>query len=141
MFSRNRTSALTWAFVVAVLSLALVYLLKLRLGKGTQPLALGDRPIPAPRDTGEITIADTADDLKRIEGIGPKIAAVLSAAGIRTYQRLAQTPAGELKQLLRDRGLRLADPATWPEQARLAAAGQWDEFERLLQTLKAGRRA
>jgi predicted flap endonuclease-1-like 5' DNA nuclease len=57
------------------------------------------------------------DDLQRIEGIGPKISGLLQAAGIT-----------------------IADPATWPEQARLAAAGRWDELEILQEELKGGRR-
>jgi predicted flap endonuclease-1-like 5' DNA nuclease len=83
------------------------------------------------------------DDLKLIEGIGPKIAAVLQAAGIVTFAQLAETEVDRLRQILNDANpnlLRLADPATWPEQAGLAARGDWEAFETLLDTLKGGRR-
>jgi predicted flap endonuclease-1-like 5' DNA nuclease len=83
--------------------------------------------------------APTADNLEVIEGIGPKIAGVLAANGISTFAQLAATPASLIKQILDKEGLRLADPTTWPEQARLAAAGDWDGLNALQARLKAGR--
>jgi len=80
------------------------------------------------------------DDLVAIEGIGPKIAGVLKAAGIATFADLAATDASRLSDILHDANLRLADPATWPEQAQLAAEGKWDEFKALQNSLKGGRR-
>jgi ribosomal protein L30 len=80
------------------------------------------------------------DDLVAIEGIGPKIAGVLKAAGIATFADLAATDADRLSEILHDANLRLADPTTWPEQAQLAAEGKWDEFKALQGSLKGGRR-
>lgn len=83
------------------------------------------------------------DDLKRIEGIGPKIADVLQTAGILTFAQLADADVSRLRQILQDadpRLLRLADPASWPEQAALAAAGQWEALAALQKELKVGRR-
>lgn len=80
------------------------------------------------------------DDLEMIEGIGPKIAAVLRDAGINTFPELAAADPSALRDVLRSAGLRLADPTTWPEQARLAAEGKWDEFETLVSGLRGGRR-
>jgi predicted flap endonuclease-1-like 5' DNA nuclease len=85
----------------------------------------------------------TADDLKRIEGIGPKISSVLQAAGIATFAQLAAAEVSEIEQMLEEadpRLRRLADPTTWPEQAQLAAAGEWDALAALLSELKGGRR-
>ena len=45
-----------------------------------------------------------------------------------------------LREMLRAVGYAMIDPATWPEQARLAAAGQWDELKTLQESLKGGRR-
>lgn len=88
------------------------------------------------------TVASDGDDITRIEGIGPKIAQVLHQAGISTFAQLAATDADQLRAILQQEPqLRLADPATWPEQARLAAAGQWDEFNQLTDQLRAGRKA
>jgi predicted flap endonuclease-1-like 5' DNA nuclease len=86
----------------------------------------------------------TPDDLQRIEGIGPKISGVLQAAGIPTFARLAMTEVWQLRQILEQadpRLLRLADPTTWPEQAKLAAEGAWDALQELQDELKGGRRA
>lgn len=83
------------------------------------------------------------DDLKRVEGIGPKIAGVLQAAGIATFAQLADTDVEQLKQILGQADpnlLRLADPASWPQQARLAADGAWEELAKLQDELKGGRR-
>jgi predicted flap endonuclease-1-like 5' DNA nuclease len=80
------------------------------------------------------------DDLKRIEGIGPKISGLFREAGITTFAQLADTEVSWLKQIVLDAGIRIADPTTWPDQARLAAAGRWDELETLQDELKGGRR-
>ncbi len=81
------------------------------------------------------------DDLTKIEGIGPKIAGLLQAAGITTFAQLAQIDVDRIEQILTAAGprFRLADPASWAQQASLAAAGQWDELEKLQAELTAGR--
>lgn len=83
------------------------------------------------------------DDLTRIEGIGPKISSVLQAGGITTFAQLADTDVDQLREILEQsdpRLLRLANPTTWPEQASLAAAGNWDALKALQQELKGGRK-
>lgn len=80
------------------------------------------------------------DDLKRIEGIGPKISSALQAAGITTYAQLAATEVSRLEEIIRQAGIRIGFPVTWPEQASLAAAGQWAELKALQSELKGGRR-
>ncbi len=81
------------------------------------------------------------DNLEIIEGIGPKIAALLSVSGITTFKQLAATEVGKLEKILNDANLRIADPTSWPEQAQLAAAGKMDELKTLQDTLKGGRKA
>jgi predicted flap endonuclease-1-like 5' DNA nuclease/uncharacterized membrane-anchored protein YhcB (DUF1043 family) len=80
-------------------------------------------------------------DLKIIEGIGPKIEEVLKAAGIDDWGTLAATEPGRLKDILEEAGgrFRMHNPYTWPLQARLAAAGRWDEFNQYQDELKGGR--
>lgn len=80
-------------------------------------------------------------DLKRIEGIGPKIEEILNNAGIHTFQQLAEANVERLQIVLEEAGerYRLADPGSWPRQARLAAADKWDELATLQDELKAGR--
>jgi len=83
-----------------------------------------------------------ADDLKRIEGIGPKISGLLREAGIVTFAHLADASVAEIRNILEaadPRLLRLADPTSWPEQASLAASGEWEALQALQREMKAGR--
>lgn len=80
------------------------------------------------------------DDLTAIEGIGPKTQAVFRAAGLVSFAQLAATDPIELDRILDEAGLRLGNPSTWPEQARLASAGDWKGLEKLQDELKGGRR-
>lgn len=84
--------------------------------------------------------ARPTDDLTRIEGIGPKVAEVLNKAGIKTFDGLARADAGEVQKLLDEAGLQMMSPEGWIEQAKLAAKGDWDGFERLQGELKGGRK-
>ena len=81
------------------------------------------------------------DDLRKIEGIGPKISGLLHDAGILTFAQLAASEPEQIKQILTDAGPRyqLANPASWPEQAKLAADGDWDGLQELQDRLTAGR--
>lgn len=102
----------------------------------------GDSP-PVTADAPKREKTRRADNLKRIEGIGPKIASVLQAAGITTFAQLAAAEVSQIEQILEEadpRLRRLADPSTWPEQAQLAASGDWDALAALLNELKGGRR-
>jgi len=82
------------------------------------------------------------DDLKKIEGIGPKIASLFADAGITTFEGLATAKKSQLKEILEAAGPRykMHDPTTWTKQAKLAAAGKWDELDKLQQELKGGKR-
>ena len=87
--------------------------------------------------------ADKAgDDLTIVEGIGPKIAEVLAAAGIATYAELAKTDAEKVKEILTEAGsnFNTADPTTWAEQAQLAADGKFEELEKLKAELDGGKK-
>jgi predicted flap endonuclease-1-like 5' DNA nuclease len=81
------------------------------------------------------------NDLKIIEGIGPKIEGLLNAAGIKTWVQLADAPTDKLREILAAAGdrYRMHQPDTWPQQARLAADGKWDELEKLQVYLDGGK--
>jgi len=81
------------------------------------------------------------DDLKVIEGIGPKIEVLLNNSNISTFKKLSKTGIGELKRILKAAGSKyqVHDPSSWPEQAALAAAWSWTELEELQEELKRGR--
>ncbi len=71
------------------------------------------------------------DDLKKIEGIGPKIAEHFNNAGIFTFEDLANADVSTLQDILTAAGPRykMHNPASWPKQARMAADGKWDELK------------
>ncbi|GGM82378.1 hypothetical protein GCM10010967_12560 [Dyadobacter beijingensis] len=81
------------------------------------------------------------DDLKIIEGIGPKIEEILNNAGIHTYEQLIETPVLRTAGYLKKAGPRyqLHDPSSWPEQAALAKQQKWEELEKLKLKLISGR--
>jgi predicted flap endonuclease-1-like 5' DNA nuclease len=83
----------------------------------------------------------TQDDLKAIEGIGPKIEGLLHDAGIKTWRALSETSAASIQDILTAAGPRyaLAVPETWPKQAELAANGLWEELQAYQDYLNAGK--
>ena len=83
------------------------------------------------------------DDLKKIEGIGPKISELLQNAGINTFAQLADAKIERLKEILEAAGSRykMHDPTTWPQQSALAAKGNWDELKVLQDELQGGKKA
>lgn len=82
-----------------------------------------------------------ADDLTKIEGIGPKVQGLLNAAGIVTYTQLAEKTPEELDAIMDAAGsiYKAMDEGSWPKQAALAAAGDWDALKKLQDELVGGR--
>ncbi|MCF6183798.1 MAG: hypothetical protein L3J56_04070 [Bacteroidales bacterium] len=84
-----------------------------------------------------------ADNLTKIEGIGPKIASVLKNAGIENFKELSETKSEKISEILVKAGgnsYNRFDPATWPNQAKFAVEGKWDELKKLQDILKGGRK-
>ncbi len=81
-----------------------------------------------------------ADDLEIIEGIGPKIAELLYAAGVNRFWELAYMTPAQIQPILDKAGAnyKLAVPDTWPEQAALAANNHWRALKNLQDALNAG---
>ena len=81
------------------------------------------------------------NDLKAVEGIGPKIEGLLNAAGITTWKGLSETDVSKIQSILDAAGSRykLADPSTWPKQAGMAADGKWDELQEYQDFLQGGK--
>lgn len=82
------------------------------------------------------------EDLKIVEGIGPKIEALLNKNGIRTYHELAAAPVERLRAILNEAGPQygMHDPGTWSAQALLAANGEWENLKAYQEFLDAGKR-
>ena len=114
-------------------------------GVGGAKVAAGLAAVMAPE---ELTIAVTdpeaavgsADDLEIIDGIGPKIAAALRAAGIDSFQKLTNASEDQLRGILSAAHVRY--PGTtlpfWAQQAAYAARQDWEGFKKYNADRKAG---
>ena len=83
-----------------------------------------------------------SDDFSHIAGIGQKISFTLRNAGIKTFKKLAASDAARIREILEAENpslLRLTDPTTWPEQARIAADGDWDALVNFQNSIKAAK--
>lgn len=80
------------------------------------------------------------DDLKIVEGIGPKIEQLLNEGGINTWQELADAKVETLQGILDAAGsrYRVHNPSTWAQQAQLCVDGNWTELEALQDRLDGG---
>ena len=82
------------------------------------------------------------DNLRKIEGIGPKIEKLLNEENVLTFVQLAKAKITFLRKILENAGSRfkMHDPSTWAEQAKLAAKGNWTALEKLQDELNGGKR-
>ncbi|RYU95707.1 hypothetical protein [Emticicia agri] len=94
---------------------------------------VGITPVPV--------VPPVKDDLKIVEGIGPKIEELFNKAGIYTFAQLADTPVTRMKEILDKAGSRfqIHDPTTWADQAVLARDGKWDELKKWQDELYKGK--
>ena len=96
--------------------------------------------VEAPKAKAAAPKKAKADDLKKVEGIGPKIAATLTEAGIATFADLAKATPEKISEIIAEvRGNHVTD--TWPAQAKLAAEGKWDELKKWQDELDGGKPA
>lgn len=112
-----------------------------RGGKKASDEVASEAPKAAATEIEAVPVSDEKDDLEKIEGIGPKIADVLIAAGITTFAELAAASPESIREHLDNAGSQFAahNPATWGQQAQLAADGKWDELKALQDELLGGR--
>ena len=81
------------------------------------------------------------DDLKIVEGIGPKIEGLFHNFGIKTWQALSETKVAKCQEVLNSGGKRyqMHDPASWPMQAKMAFKGDWRKLAKWQDEHKAGK--
>ena len=103
------------------------------------PLVAVATPVADAATPSAVPIA--GDNLKIVEGIGPKIEQLLKAAGIRTWAELAHATPEEIKAVLTKAGSQYNshNPGTWPKQADMAAKGQWEALETWQKELMGGK--
>ncbi len=127
--------------------LSLCYEAKLKAEQTlNKPVESAVKPAPIVASTSGATTksspSSTKDDLKKIEGIGPKIEQILNTEGIQTFKDLMNVDVAKIKDVLIAQGPTYAvhNPATWAEQAVLANNEEWDKLDRLQKELKGGQR-
>jgi large subunit ribosomal protein L4 len=125
--------------------------------EAAKPQAVKAAPVEAPKPVAKVeapkveavkaapveapAAASTPDDLKKIEGIGPKINDALIAAGIDTFAKLEKASEESLKAALETAGLRFAPSlGTWAEQSGFLVRGDEAGFKALTDSLTAGRK-
>ncbi|CAM3446666.1 hypothetical protein [Zobellia roscoffensis] len=100
------------------------------------PIAMAPEPVLIPFDAAaaKAAIGKTVkeNNLKVVEGIGPKIEGLFQAEGINTWKALSETSVGRCQEVLKGGGDRykIHDPASWPMQAKMCYEGKWTELAR-----------
>ncbi|MFT7590235.1 MAG: putative flap endonuclease-1-like 5' DNA nuclease [bacterium] len=82
------------------------------------------------------------DDLKKIEGVGPKIEQLLNDDGIQSYNDIIALGAEKITAILLKAGpqYKVHDPSTWGDQAQLALDEKWEELHEMQAQLKGGKK-
>lgn len=106
-----------------------------------QANASGESATQAAEHAATPLMSTPKDDLTKVEGIGPKIQQLLNDDGIYTFEELAKVEVKRLRNILQAAGprFRMHEPATWPEQADMAAKGEWTKLVHWQDKLKGGR--
>lgn len=94
-----------------------------------------------PKVKADAASTGDAQDLTRVEGIGPKINELLHAGGITTFAKLASADVASIKAILDEAGgtYTTKDPSTWGQQAQLVVDGKDDELKELQDRLNGGK--
>ncbi len=98
----------------------------------TKTVVAAAAPVAAVASSFAAAKPSKPDDLKKVEGIGPKIEEIINKNGVKTWAQLAKTDPADIKKWLDEAGPRfkMHKPGSWPKQAGMAAEGKWDELEK-----------
>ena len=82
-----------------------------------------------------------ADDLKLVEGIGPKIEQLFHEAGLKTWDSVAKSTPEQLKAILDAAGdhYKMHDPGTWPAQCAMMVNDEWAALKKWQDELMGGK--
>ena len=132
---------LTWLLWLVLAIFVVVVIVGWMTRRKNEEEAPAEVHAPAHDDAHAEEVAAAPDNLTKLEGIGPKVSGVLAAAGYTTFAGLAAADVDAVREVLKEAGLHMMDPAGWIEQAELAAKGDMDALAKLQDELKGGRRA
>ncbi|MET0360483.1 MAG: hypothetical protein ABW048_01900 [Sphingobium sp.] len=95
------------------------------LSDGSEPITITTPTIPA------VPVAADGDNLLRLKGVGPKIAALLKAEGITRYAQIAGWSDADVAAIDAKLGSFAGRPRrdNWVDQAQLLAAGDVPGYE------------
>ena len=126
-------SSLSWLLWVVLIIFLLIVLIGwwVSRNKGEQAEVKAEAPAEP----------KSADDLTVLEGVGPKVAKILTEAGYASFADLAKADHVEVDKILDANKLQMLDSAGWIDQAKLAAAGDMEGLAKLQDELKGGRKA
>jgi len=81
------------------------------------------------------------DDLKLVEGIGPKIEEIFHRAGLTTWLSVAESTPEQLRAILNAEGdsYKIHDPGTWPQQCRMMVDDEWAKLKAWQDELDGGK--
>ena len=81
------------------------------------------------------------DDLKIVEGIGPKIEGLFHNFDIKTWKALSEASVEKCQEVLNSGGerYRIHDPASWPMQSKMAYEGKWKDLVKWQDEHKGGK--
>lgn len=130
-----------WVWVILIIILLVILWFWFGRDEGAAPAVETPAAEPEVETDEELSVPAQPDDLKKIEGIGPKVASLLNEAGITTFQGMVDAGAEKLEAILNEAGLQMINADTWPDQAKVAAAGDWEALGALQDELKGGKRA
>ncbi|ESU24526.1 hypothetical protein FEDK69T_09750 [Flavobacterium enshiense DK69] len=119
--------------------------LKAKIASGSHVLGFSPEPLvhpPFDHDLASSVLGKDVEenDLKVIEGVGPKIEQLFKTSGILTWKGLAEMSVDRCNEILNKAGDQFArhNPSTWPRQARLAYEGKWRDLKVWQESLQGG---
>lgn len=129
---------------IAVLS-SEIEVLKAKIASGSHVLGFTSAPPeyhPFDHDLASSVLGRDVEenDLKVIEGVGPKIEKLFKTSGILTWKSFAEMSVDRCNEILSKAGEQFArhNPSTWPRQARLAYEGKWRDLKVWQDSLQGG---
>lgn len=81
------------------------------------------------------------DDLKVVEGIGPKIEQLFHSFDIKTWKALSEASVAKCQEVLNSGGERykIHNPGSWPLQSKMAYEGKWKALSKWQDEHKGGK--
>ena len=137
--SAGLTTILFWIFIGIAIGGLIAWLL--RSGSSTTSSTQSVASLDGKTATIREERTELADQLEAIEGVGPQIADLFHKNGVHRFAQIAAMAPADISKMLAAGGsaFAIAQPFTWPFQAKLLENGRIAEFLEVAQKLKAGR--